>query len=288
MVRDYIVKNSDPQMNLDFLRDFMRLSWIEEVNNAMSQNEDSLIRFFYYLNGTSILKQDEDENYPSMISSYDDLAFNKFITSKNNDFEYCLMIICKIRRVDRLYANEGKRIEYNAKNILTSFYIYKFMVDEKFHDVSIALVNKICKNRGSMFESNFKDMLKKYRMMVIQCIYTVTGSYGKMKDFIDKVSHYSPLKQELHNSIIDGYLKLKEIDDNRIKEQENMKMIDATRPTLRDLDLAEKFEKCMSLRPVRDSRDEKALSRRMILFKINKWFEEKLKEFQEKEDKELE
>ena len=26
MVRDYIVKNSDPQMNLDFLRDFTGLS----------------------------------------------------------------------------------------------------------------------------------------------------------------------------------------------------------------------------------------------------------------------
>ena len=94
MVRDYIVKNSDPQMNLDFLRDFMGLSWIEEANNAMSENENSLIRFFDYLNGTSILKQDEDGNYPSMISSYDDLAFNKFMTSKNNDYEYFLMVIC--------------------------------------------------------------------------------------------------------------------------------------------------------------------------------------------------
>ena len=59
MVRDYIVNNSDPQMNLDFLRDFMGLSWIEDVNNAMSENEDSLIRFFDYLNRTSILMQDE-------------------------------------------------------------------------------------------------------------------------------------------------------------------------------------------------------------------------------------
>ena len=218
-----------------------------------------------------------------MISSYDDLSFNRFMTSKNNDFENCLMVICKIRRVDRLYANEGKRIEYNVKNILTSLYIYKFMVDEKFHDASIQLIKKMCKNRGSMFESNFKDMLKKYRMMVIQCIYAVTGSYGKMKDFINKVSHYSPLKQELHDSIVEEYLKLKEIDDNRIKEQENMKIIAATRPTLRDLDLTEKFEKCMSLRPIRDSRDEKALFRRMILFKINKYLKEKLKELQEKE-----
>ena len=288
MVRDYIVKNSDPQMNLDFLRDFMGLSSIEEVNNAMSENEDSLIRFFDYLNGASILKQDEDENYPSMISSYDDLAFSKFMTSKNNDFEYCLMVICKIRRVDRLYANESKRIEYSPKNILTSLSIFKFMVDEKHHEASIDLVNKMCKNRGSMFESNFKDMIKKYRMMVIQCVSAVTGSNGKMKDFINKISHYSPLKQELHNNIVDEYLKLKEIDDDRIKVQENMKVIDATRPTLRELDLAEKFEKCMSLRPVRDSRDEKALFRRMILFKINKWFEEKLKELQEIEDNEFE
>ena len=151
------------------------------------------------------------------------------------------------------------------------------MVDEKFIEASIELVKNICKNRGSMFESNFKDMLKKYRMMLIQCIYTVTGSYGKMKDYINKISHYSPLKQELHDCIFEEYLKLKEIDDNRIKKEENMKIIDATRPTLRELDLAEKFKKCMSLRPIRDSRDEKALFRRMILFKMNKWFEEKLK-----------
>ena len=110
MVRDYIVKNSDPQMNLDFLRDFMGLSWIEDINNAMSENKDSLIRFYDYLNWTLILKHDEDGNYPSMVSSYDDLAFNKFMTSKNNDFENCLMVICKIRRVVRLFANEDKRI----------------------------------------------------------------------------------------------------------------------------------------------------------------------------------
>ena len=161
-------------------------------------------------------------------------------------------------------------MEYNPKNILTSLYIFKLIVDEKYHEASINQVKKMCKNRGSMFESNFKDMQKKYRMKVIQCISTVTGSNGKMKDFINKISNYSPLKQELHDSIVEGYLKLKEIDDNRIKVQENMKVIDAIRPTLRDIDLAEKFEKCMSLRPIRDSRDGKALFRRMILFKINK------------------
>ena len=288
LVRDYIVKNSDPQMNLEFLRDFMGLPWVEEVNKAMSDNEDSLIRFFDYLNGKSILNQEEDDNYPTMISSYDDLAFSRFMTSKNNDYEYCLMVICKIRKVDRLYACESKRIEYSPKNILTSLSVFKFMVDEKFHESSIELVNKMCKNRGSMFECNFKDMIKKYRMMLIQCLYNVTGSYGKMKNYINKISHYSPLKQDLHDSIVEEYLKIKEEDDNRIKKEENMKIIDATRPTLRDLDLAEKFEKGMSLRPIRDSRDEKALFRRMILFKINKWFEEKLKEFQEQEDKEFE
>ena len=129
------------------------------------------------------------------------------------------------------------------------------MVDEKYHEASINLVKKMYKNRGSMFESNFKNMLKKYRMMVIQFISVVTGSNGKMKDYINKISHYSPLKQELHDRIVEEYLKLKEVDDNRIKKEENMKIIDATRPTLRDLELAEKFEKCTSLRPIRDSRD---------------------------------
>ena len=125
-------------------------------------------------------------------------------------------------------------------------------------------------------------------MMVILCISSVTGSNGKMKDFINKISHYSPLKQELYDSIVEEYLKLKEVDDNRIKKEENMKITDATRPTLRGLELAKKFEKCMSLRPIRDSRDEKALFRRMILFKINKWFEEKLKELQDIENNEFE
>ena len=41
LVRYYIVKNSDPQINLEFLKDFMRLSCIEEVSKAMSDNKDS-------------------------------------------------------------------------------------------------------------------------------------------------------------------------------------------------------------------------------------------------------
>ena len=139
-----------------------------------------------------------------------------------------------------------------------------------------------------MYKEAFPIMLRKYRMMVLQCIHTITSSIGGMRDFIKKVAAYVKYKKDLFEIWIEDYLKIKELDDKRIMEQENRKQIDATRPTQKEVMLSEKFVQCMSLRPIRDAREEKVLFKRMVLFKINQWFQEKLEELQRQEDLEFE
>ena len=158
------------------------------------------------------------------------------------------------------------------------------MVDENAHKRSLESASKLSSHQSFLYTNDFDMLLKKYRMMVLQCLYSVAGSVGRMKDFISKVAHYSKYKEEKFKKHIDDFLEIKLIIDKEDEKAENRRIIDATRPTQREQVLAEKFERWISLRHIRDSHDEKALFQRVILFKINQWFKAKLEEIVVQED----
>ena len=55
-------------MTFDLLREFMHLSSEEELTKVFADEEDSLTKLFEYLNDDTILKQEVDMSYPSLIS----------------------------------------------------------------------------------------------------------------------------------------------------------------------------------------------------------------------------
>ena len=152
------------------------------------------------------------------------------------------------------------------------------IVDENAHKRSIESASKLSSHQSFLYTNDFDMLLKKYRMMVLQCLHSVAGLVGRMKDFISKVAHYSKYKEEKFKKYIDDFLEIKQIIDKEEEKTENRRIIDATRSTQREQILAENFERWISLRPIRDSHDEKALFQRVILFKMNQWFKEKLEE----------
>ena len=115
LARDYIVKNSRQHITFDLLREFMQLSTEEELTKVLADEEDSLTKLFEYLNDDTILKQEVDMSYPSLISSYDEWSFYKFMSSKKNDFEDCLSQISKIPFDRRLFRNEENKKEFSEK-----------------------------------------------------------------------------------------------------------------------------------------------------------------------------
>ena len=108
LMRDYIVKNSNNQISMEYLAEYVNLSNVETLNKLLAEEETALIRLFSYLNGETILKQ-EDDRYPSMISSYDTRTFYKFMERKKHDFEDCLKNICVVQMDKRLTSNEKNR-----------------------------------------------------------------------------------------------------------------------------------------------------------------------------------
>ena len=241
--RDYIVKNIGQHMDLHLLAELMQIPDVDEFSKILAEQETSLNRIFEYLNGDIHLKQDEDLSYPNKISSYDSWTFHKFMTGKRKDFEDCLEIICKVRKDDRLYANESKRKEFDSKNILTWFSIYFLMVDENANKGSIESASKLSSHQSFLYTNDFDILLKKYRMMVLQCLHSVAGSVGRMKDFISKVAHYSKYKKEKFKKHIGDFLEIKKIIDKEEEKAENRRIIDATRPTQREQVLAEIFDR---------------------------------------------
>ena len=288
LLRDYIVKNCNNQISMEYFAEYATLTNVETLCKVLAEEEMALIRLFSYLNGETTLKQEEDDRYPSMITSYDIKTFYKYMERKKHDFEDCLKVICVVQKDNRMFLNEKNRREYDAKNILTNLSVYFFMVDIKEHDLSIGCLTKFSDREHSMYKEAFPIMLKKYRMMVLQCIHTITGSIGRLRDFIKKITAHNKSKKDVFETCIEEYLQIKELDDKRIMDEENRKLIDATRPTQKEVVLSEKFVQSMSLRPIRDIREEKVLFKRMVLFKINQWFKEKLTELQKEEEIEFE
>ena len=257
--RDYIVKNIGEHMGLHLLAELMQIPDVDEFSKILEEQATALNRIFEYLNGDIHLKQDEDISYSNKISSYDSCTFHKFMTGKQKDFKDCLEIICKVRKDDRLYPNENKRKVFDSKNILTWFSIYFCMVGENAHKGSIESASKLSSHQSFLYTNDFDMLLKKYRMKVLQCIHSVAGSVGRMNDFIYKVAHYSKYKEEKFKKHINDFLEIKQIIDKEEEKAENRRIIDATRPTQREQVLAEKFERWLSLRPIRDSSQWKGI-----------------------------
>ena len=160
----------------------------------------------------TILKQEEDMSYPSLISSYDEWSFYKFMSSKKNDFKDCLSQIWKIPIDKRLFKNEENNKEFSAKDILTSFSLIFFMVDDSQHKASIETVKKMCTQKGKIYSHDFDSLLKKYRMKVVYWLHSVAGSNGRFQNFISKIRHYVIFDVKEYANIMKDYASSQEID----------------------------------------------------------------------------